>query len=171
MMPLTVQVRIDDPRWKGLISEPRYFISQVCQLALKGFLKHATHPVEVAVVLTDDKAIQMLNHDYLGKDKPTNVLAFPIDQLNVGDLPQVQPDGTCQLGDVVLARETIEREALEQKKHIEHHVAHLLVHGCLHLMGHDHTEEAEAMRMERLEAEILAQMDIADPYHYTDRTA
>ena len=108
---------------------------------------------EVSVFLADDAAVQALNRDWRGKDKPTNVLSFPA------------PENAARLlGDIALARETIAREAAEQGKSFEAHAAHLIVHGFLHLLGYDHEEEEEAEAMETRERAILAALGIADPY-------
>lgn len=114
---------------------------------------------ELCVVLADDPFVQALNKTWRGKDKPTNVLSFP-----TGDMPQAEPVQTTLLGDVVLALETIEREAQEQRKSFADHLSHLVVHGVLHLLGHDHEVDAEAEEMEALERDILEDLDIADPY-------
>ena len=105
----------------------------------------------IALVLTDDAQIQAYNRDFRGKDKPTNVLSFPSDE----------PD---EWGDIMLAHETIAREAVGQGKTFRNHATHLLVHGMLHLMGYDHENEQEASEMESLETTILSQLSIADPY-------
>lgn len=105
---------------------------------------------EVSVVLGDDAFVQGLNKQYRGKDKPTNVLSFP------QELPM--------LGDIVLAHETIMRDAKEQDKSFKDHLTHLLVHGLLHLLGHDHEEDDEAEIMESLEIEILSLMGVKNPY-------
>jgi probable rRNA maturation factor len=106
----------------------------------------------LTVALSDDRRVQALNKRDRRKDKPTNVLSYPS-----GEKPF--------LGDVVLARQTIWREVKAQKKTPADHVAHLVVHGTLHLLGHDHeTSEADAERMEALERRILAKLGIADPY-------
>jgi probable rRNA maturation factor len=115
---------------------------------------------ELSLVLTDDVRIRELNRDWRGFDKPTNVLSFPAaddDDDDPGPL----------LGDVVVAHETTAREAAEEGKSFEDHVAHLLVHGLLHLFGFDHETDAEAEEMEALETEILAGLGIADPYAET----
>lgn len=104
------------------------------------------------VALADDKAVRLLNKRDRRKDKPTNVLSYPSGE-------------RAFLGDIVLARQTVWREARAQKKSPADHVAHLVVHGVLHLLGHDHeTGEADAERMEALERRILAKLGIADPY-------
>jgi len=109
------------------------------------------------VVLGDDALVRALNGTYRGKDKPTNVLSFPF---------QVPPGGVRDgtLGDVVLAVETVAREATERRVQPVHHLQHLVVHGLLHLLGFEHATDSEAEDMERLESEILAMLGIADPY-------
>lgn len=121
---------------------------------------------EVAVVLTDDAAIRTLNRDWRKIDKPTNVLSFPAPRR-----PAAQgADGTpILLGDVVIAYETAAREAADEGKPFGHHLAHLAVHGFLHLMGYDHESDPDALEMERLETRILAGVDVPDPYLPRDR--
>jgi probable rRNA maturation factor len=111
---------------------------------------------EVSVVLLDDAAQQALNQQWRGIDKPTNVLSFP----------QLEPFSPVLglVGDITLARETLEREAIEQQVSFADHFTHLVVHGFLHLLGYDHIEEADALVMEGLETQILATLGIADPY-------
>ncbi|TWG92405.1 putative rRNA maturation factor [Mesorhizobium sp. J18] len=113
---------------------------------------------EVSIVFTDDAHIRGLNAEWRGKDKPTNVLSFPAGPTLPGS---VQPP---ILGDIVLARETILREAQEQAKPVEDHLSHLVVHGFLHLLGYDHETDDEAEAMEALERQILQGLAIADPY-------
>jgi len=115
----------------------------------------STQRAELAVVLTDDAAIRVLNRDWRGVDAATNVLSFPTQR--VGDGPPL-------LGDIVLAYETVAREAHREGKPFAHHLAHLAVHGFLHLNGYDHGRAAEAAAMERLERAILRRLDIGDPY-------
>lgn len=118
--------------------------------------------VEISVVLSNDAAVQDLNRDYRGQDKPTNVLSFAT--LDDDDSPVVV-GAPILLGDIILAYETCAREAAEQGKSVAHHTAHLVVHGTLHLLGWDHEEdEAEAEEMERLETRILAAFGINNPY-------
>jgi probable rRNA maturation factor len=112
---------------------------------------------EVSVVLTDDAAIRTLNRDWRGIDAPTNVLSFPA-------APAPAATAPCLLGDIILAYETVAREAGTGAKPFAHHLAHLAVHGFLHLLGYDHDSDEDAERMERLEARILARLDIPDPY-------
>lgn len=118
----------------------------------------AMPPIEISFVFTDDSAIQQLNQQWRGQNKPTNVLSF---MANEG-LPQDR--WSPLLGDVIIARETVAREAVEQSKPFDHHLTHLLVHGVLHLLGFDHLENDEAEAMENTERQVLAKLGIADPY-------
>ena len=110
-------------------------------------------------MLGDDGLVRRLNRDFRGKDRPTNVLSFALTE------GEPAPDtGPVMLGDVVLAFDTVAREAREQSKSERDHALHLVVHGVLHLMGYDHGSEAEARVMERMETRVLADLGIADPY-------
>ncbi len=122
--------------------------------------------VEVSVRYTSDEEVQQLNRAYRGKDKPTNVLSFPmvqpdlLDAINPGD-----DDGETLLGDIVLAHGVTAREATEKQVTVEAHATHLIVHGTLHLLGYDHEQgEAEAEAMEEIERVALATLGIDDPY-------
>lgn len=133
--------------WKGLAAEAREASSG-----------------EICLVLTNDAEIAALNMAWRGKDGPTNVLSFPAED-DFPDGPQsVENPEDLILGDVVFAFETIAREAGDQDKSFHNHMAHLLVHGVLHLLGYDHQSDEEAGQMESLERRILATLDIADPY-------
>lgn len=112
---------------------------------------------ELSLALSDDAELQILNKAYRGKDGATNVLSFHGD----GDAGH---GGPVQLGDVILAYGVCAREAAAQGKSLADHMSHLVVHGVLHLLGHDHEAEAEAARMEALEARVLASLGIANPY-------
>jgi len=109
---------------------------------------------ELAVLLTDDAAVRRLNATWRGLDKPTNVLSFPAAET---------PDSR-HLGDIAIAFETTAREAKDEGKPLAHHLAHLAVHGLLHLVGYDHESDAEAETMEQLERDILARLNVPDPY-------
>lgn len=113
---------------------------------------------EVSLVFTDDEAIREINAEWRGQDKPTNVLSFPAFPLTPGGMPGPM------LGDIVIARETVEREADDLSKTFEDHLTHLLVHGFLHLFGYDHMNAGEAEIMEGLETRILASLGLSDPY-------
>lgn len=117
---------------------------------------------EVSILFTSDEAVQVLNRDWRGKDKPTNVLSFPAD-----DFPAM--DGVpVPLGDIALAYETCAREAGEKEVTVFDHLTHLILHGILHLLGYDHLTDEEATEMEDLERRLLARLEIADPYGPAD---
>ncbi len=118
---------------------------------------------EASIVLADDAFVRGLNRDYRGRDEPTNVLSFPASQPD-DDLAVAPPGAPRLLGDIVVAYETTAGEANRQGKTLGDHLCHLVVHGMLHLLGHDHQTPAVADAMERLEIEILAGLDIANPY-------
>ncbi len=117
-----------------------------------------------SLLFTTDTEVHTLNRDWRERDKPTNVLSFPM--LEREELEDLAPNGPpAMLGDIALAYETCAREAGEKGVTLEAHATHLIVHGLLHLAGHDHVESDEqAEAMERLEARILAKLGIADPY-------
>ena len=118
----------------------------------------------VSLLLTTDAEVHTLNREWRGRDKPTNVLSFPmLEREELLDLAQDGPP--VMLGDIALAQETCVREAAEKGIPLDHHVAHLIVHGLLHLAGHDHVHsDAEAEAMEALEIAALAKLGIPDPY-------
>jgi probable rRNA maturation factor len=126
------------PRYRGRIEE-------WCNAALKQRQKG-----EITVVLADNAIVKNLNHTYRGQNKPTNVLSFA----GSGD----------ELGDIVLAYETVRKEAKMQGKSFLCHTAHLVVHGCLHLAGYDHENDRDAEAMETMEASVLARLGIPNPY-------
>ncbi|MCC7305167.1 MAG: rRNA maturation RNase YbeY [Alphaproteobacteria bacterium] len=116
-----------------------------------GYFKKNKNPVELSVVLTDNDEIRILNKKYRGKDKPTNVLSFP-------------QDDPALLGDVVLAYKTILEESQQQGKSFENHALHMVIHGILHLIGHDHENDRDAETMESLEISILESFGVENPY-------
>ncbi len=126
-------------------------------------LATAGRPVELSVRLTGDDEVRALNAQWRGKDKSTNVLSFPMaeaDELKSAD--SVGPE--LMLGDIVLARGVCAAEAADKAIPVEQHAAHLIVHGTLHLLGHDHHDEDQAADMESREVRALARLGIADPY-------
>jgi probable rRNA maturation factor len=112
---------------------------------------------EVSILLTDDKAIRALNRDWRGIDKATNVLSFPAPDATPGAPPKM-------LGDIVMAYETLAQECDREDRVFLHHLAHLTVHGFLHLIGYDHQTDVQADAMEGLESKIMARMNLPDPY-------
>lgn len=141
--------------WTELLPEAESIVRRAAHAAWAA--AGGDHAAELSVVLADDATLRRLNFSYRGKDQPTNVLSFPIG----GGDPAVH---AILLGDVVLALETVDREAGEQSRTLADHVSHLVVHGVLHLLGHDHGSGRQATAMEGLESDILAGLGIADPY-------
>lgn len=128
----------------------------------------ANSRLSASILFTSDEEVHALNREWRERDKPTNVLSFPM--LEREDLLKLAPDGPPELlGDIALAFETCAREAAEKGIPLEHHAAHLIVHGLLHLAGHDHElGPAEAEAMEALEVKALALIGVADPYEPRD---
>ncbi len=120
--------------------------------------------IEISIRLTTDEEVQTLNAQYRQKDKPTNVLSFPMVQPDLLDGIANTDDGEVLLGDIALARGVCEREAAEKGISVEDHATHLIVHGTLHLLGYDHLEDGEADAMEAIEIDALAALGLSDPY-------
>lgn len=149
--------------WAATVPSPEANIERAVAAALARVPGHRLPrgPSEVSLVLADDATVRQLNRDYRGKDKPTNVLSFAEAD---AEFPAT-PDMPAHLGDVVLALETVLAEAGAQAKTPADHLAHLAVHGLLHLLDYDHERgDDEARTMEALEVAILADLGIADPY-------
>lgn len=128
---------------------------------LKSFVEKRFESAELAMRLTTDTELQNLNFQFRGLAKPTNVLSFAALD---GDGPALLDGSPLFLGDIAIAAETVIREARDQQKTIQDHLAHMVVHGTLHLLGYDHEEEADAQEMESLERDILKAAGISDPY-------
>lgn len=149
-MSLIFDVSMPDENWRDIIEN-----IEACAVRAAAALPvnlHPKDPHEISLLLTSDVTIQKLNREYRGKDSPTNVLSFPV--VNAPGL----------LGDIVLARETIMKEAQESGKALTDHVTHLIIHGVLHLLGYDHIVDAEAEIMEEIEVKALEKLGIANPY-------
>lgn len=111
---------------------------------------------ELTIRIVDAQESQQLNNTYRHKDKPTNVLSFPFESPIEIETPL--------LGDLVICKQIVEQEAQEQRKSLDSHWAHMIVHGCLHLLGYDHIDDEEAEEMEALEIEIMAELGFTNPY-------
>jgi probable rRNA maturation factor len=130
-------------------------------------LAQTERSVELSVRLTGDEEVRALNSQWRGRDKPTNVLSFPM--VSADDLAATKVvDQELLLGDIVLARGVCEREAADKAIPVERHATHLLVHGTLHLLGYDHHDDEEATDMEQREIRALARLGIDDPYEARD---
>ena len=153
---LSIDHLVDAGDWPGL-SEIELLLARLADAVLR----HADLPAaqcSVALALSNDANVRRLNNQFRGLDKPTNVLSFPAHRT------ALKPAGVLFLGDVILAEETVLHEARDQAIPPRNHFAHLVVHGVLHLLGYDHDCDGAAERMESTEAEILAELDIANPY-------
>ena len=128
----------------------------------------AGYMAEISVRLTDDDEVHALNRQYRQKDKPTNVLSFPMVQDDLLETLADSDDGEVLLGDIILARGVCEREAAEKGVTTQEHATHLIVHGTLHIVGYDHIADDEAEAMEDIERAALSQLGIADPYVVTE---
>lgn len=146
-MNAALAVSIDDPRWRKRLRAPEALVRRAARAALDG----AGRAGEIRYALADDALLRELNRDFRGKDKPTNVLSFP-------------DESPGALGDVALAFETCWAEARAQGKSLDAHLAHLVVHGTLHLLGWDHETIPEALAMEARERRTLRRLRLADPY-------
>jgi probable rRNA maturation factor len=156
---LVIALEIEDERWNGALPDACELLRAAIGLALAE-LDAAGRTIEVGIRLVDDATIRGLNRDWRGRDKPTNVLSFPL-----GAAEPVEEDGfPWLLGDIVMSFDTVEAESAADGKSFAHHVAHLAVHAALHLIGHDHEDDQEAEAMEAAETVLLARLGIADPY-------
>ncbi|HZP70216.1 MAG TPA: rRNA maturation RNase YbeY [Pseudolabrys sp.] len=152
-----IDVRIQSPLWDVQPSAEK----TVRDAILAAAAALSTAGGEVSIVLTDDSTIRSLNRDWRGIDRPTNVLSFPASGPDNGSDARL-------LGDIVIAFETLERECVDENRIFLHHLAHLAVHGFLHLLGYDHRTDRQAETMEGLESRIMARLNMPDPYRAPD---
>lgn len=150
--------------WQAMLPDVVGEVERAAQAAWSAAGDDFDTAAELSVLLTDDHEIRSLNRNFRGMDRPTNVLSFPAGDPGAPGRPRL-------LGDVALALETVQREAAAQNRQPRDHVAHLVVHGVLHLLGHDHETDAQATVMEALETAVLGGMGIADPYAVEDAPA
>jgi probable rRNA maturation factor len=158
---LAIDVIVQSPRWRAAPESEAVLRRAIATAAAM----LSTSAAELAIVLSDDSAIRLLNRDWRGIDKPTNVLSFPA---KAATAPGTPP---APLGDIVIAYEITAAEAAAEGKPFRDHLAHLAVHGFLHLLGHDHQGERDAEAMEALERQILARLGVPDPYRARDSAA
>lgn len=159
-----VDVRAEDARWSAGWPSAASLCRKAARAALRRGLNGRAQAVELCLVLSSDARVRLLNRIWRRQDKPTNVLSFPAASAAPAGAPLL-------LGDVVLARETIRREARAQGKAADDHLQHLVIHGVLHLLGHDHVRAADAAAMERLEVAILTGLGVPNPYEADCRRA
>ena len=146
---IDLDLRVAEPEWATRLADPQ----SICLRALEAGAAQKAVKGEIAVLLTHNDEIQTLNRDWRGKDKPTDVLSFPADLM---DRPF--------LGDIAIALGVTETDATTRGIPLDQHLSHLLIHGVLHLLGHDHKDDTEAAEMEALEIAALASLGWPDPY-------
>ncbi|MEM9232994.1 MAG: rRNA maturation RNase YbeY, partial [Pseudomonadota bacterium] len=156
---IELEIVLEDARWQDFDTES---ILEQSVTSLTAERPEGLRAGEISLLFTSDAAVQVLNRDWRGKDRPTNVLSFPAE-----DFPALEGVPT-PLGDIALAYETCVREATEKEISVEDHLAHLILHGILHLLGYDHLMDEDAAEMEGLERRLLARLGIADPYGLAD---
>jgi probable rRNA maturation factor len=148
-----VDIQTPSPLW-----DAQPLAAQTVRDAITAAAALATTAGDVSIVLTDDASIRKLNREWRGIDKPTNVLSFPAAKAGAANF----------LGDIVIAYETLARECADEDRIFLHHLAHLTVHGFLHLIGYDHQNDSDADEMEGLESKIMLFMKMPDPYFVHD---
>ncbi|MBM86397.1 MAG: rRNA maturation RNase YbeY [Rhodospirillaceae bacterium] len=148
-----VVISIYDAAWLGACHGAELF----CRDAVQAVMEISNIKANVTIVLANDARMRALNYRFRGRNQPTNVLAFPAAQKHIND-------DAWTLGDVVLGLETLKTECQQYDRSLGEHLKHLVVHGCLHLLGFDHKTDAEAIRMEKLETTILNRLGVPDPY-------
>jgi probable rRNA maturation factor len=147
MITLDLQIACE---WENLPSQSQF------EAWANAALQTLKPDAELTIRISESQESQQLNHQYRGKNKPTNVLSFPFEVPPGIELPLI--------GDLIICPEVVLREALEQEKSFHDHFAHMVIHGCLHLMGYDHITSEEADEMETFEKTLLSDLNIADPY-------
>ncbi len=160
---LAIDMSVPDDRWHGIEGNPLAAAESAARRTIRRAAADVGEMAEISIVFGDDALVQGLNRDFRDQDRPTNVLSFALTD-GEDQTPQLNTGESVMLGDVVLAYDTVTREAREQSKSPRDHTLHLVVHGVLHLMGYDHETEADARVMERMEQRVLADLGIADPY-------
>ncbi|MAF96094.1 MAG: rRNA maturation RNase YbeY [Rhodospirillaceae bacterium] len=168
-----IDISVSCRLWEEALPDARALSRNAAQAVLRarGWAQVRAHGpdlahVEAGIVLADDAFVRGLNRDYRDRDRPTNVLSFPVQEPDQ-EIPargETLTGMPVMLGDVVVAYETAAAEAIEEGKTLGDHLCHLVVHGMLHLLGHDHQTPAAAEAMEKLEVDVLAGLDIANPY-------
>lgn len=174
MIEVDLNLSIDDDRWIHTLPNVSSLAEKIKDVTFayvyeneKTILQTLKKHTFLNVCLSDDATVQQLNRDFRGLDKPTNVLSFA--NLDAVDfMPADDPFMETDLGNIILAYETVCRETTEQKITTEAHFSHLLVHGFLHILGYDHMVEQDAEQMENLEIKILNQLNISNPYEEID---
>ena len=160
-----ITIRLRDSAWSTVLPDAAAVARRAAAAALEA-ASEVQGSVELGVVLADDAFVRTLNRTWRGQDRATDVLSFPLQEPRHLALPQeqAQADMPLMLGDVILARETVERDSASAGVGLAQQVSHLVVHGVLHLLGHDHDEPDAECRMRALETRTLLGLGLCDPY-------
>ncbi|MFN4281830.1 MAG: rRNA maturation RNase YbeY [Alphaproteobacteria bacterium] len=171
MPPLKIAVLVETPAWRERLPTVAAHVRKFARAAVKAALAdgvpapNSRRPWALTVLLADDADLRALNRDFRGKDKPTNVLSFPAWEAGpAGTAGARGAKEAVNLGDIALSFGVTAKESLKQNKSLADHLAHLTVHGVLHVFGYDHLDQSQADDMESLERAVLARHGIADPY-------
>ena len=165
MNKLHIDIEIGFSKWPSQIKKLKTLVRAAATMAFTAGIKHNSwltgndSQIELSILMSDDKNIQALNHQWREQDKPTNVLAFA----NF-DKPPNECEDIILLGDIIIAYQTCLKEAVIQEKSLESHLQHLIIHGTLHLLGYDHMIAAEQEAMEALEIDIMKMLGLPNPY-------
>lgn len=168
MNKFDVYLTVEDSQWTTAISEIAVVVENVKQAVLNEVVQDVEYldldkNFTVNLCLSDDNTVQKLNLEFRGLDKPTNVLSFAnIDGDDFEDM--LEFDDTIEMGDIIIAYETMQEQSKEQGITLENHFCHLWAHGLLHILGYDHINEEDRCEMEQLEARILEKLGIENPY-------
>ncbi len=154
---LTIDMLIEAERWPDE-ADLRHLVDTAIASAIESAQLNLPEQAELSIVFSDDNHIRDLNREWRQIDKATNVLSFPTREIKPGEMPELL------LGDIILARETIEKESVASGVSFADHLTHLVIHGFLHIFGYDHIEDKDAAVMEQLERESLHKLNIGDPY-------
>lgn len=152
---LDIDLSIMSNDWEGALPEVASLAQRAARVTWAS--KKLEYAVEVSLVLSDDANVQRLNAEHRGRNRTTNVLSFPMQE-------RMEPDGPLHLGDIVLSYEMVAHEAARDRKSMDSHLSHLVVHGFLHLLGHRHSNELEAAEMEGIEIAIMSSLGYPNPY-------
>ncbi len=160
--PYLIDIEHDDDRWNKTIPDNFDIVGKTVEEVFKS---HCINRAEVSILLADNYRVQELNAKYRQKNQPTNVLSFPSKAITVETMEAVLAEEEVpMIGDIIVAFETMKKEAEEFDIPLENHLRHLIVHSVLHLLGYDHEEDEEADLMEEVEVEILKTLGVPDPY-------
>jgi probable rRNA maturation factor len=156
-----VDLLIDEPAWSKARLGLKTLVPDALETAFKTLPVKPKAPLEISITLSNDQNIKILNRKHRNKNKATNVLSFPL-WASLEDIPTMRLP--VPAGDIIIAYETMAREAQEQDKTLKAHFIHMLIHGFLHLLGYDHMNDKDADIMENLEIKVLKKLGIKDPY-------